>query len=129
MNLTGTPVSAAHEALARLANCTVPALLHERVENEPHAIAIRYKQGGAFRELSWTAYLAEVRETASGLLGLGLAPGDRLAIMGEACMDYLRADVAALYIGAMPCGIYPTSSPAEVAHVVELSGARIFIAE
>ncbi len=32
-------------------------------------------------------------------------------------------------VGAMPCGIYPTSSPDEVAYVLKLVGARLFVVE
>ena len=52
-----------------------------------------------------------------------------MAIMGDVCIEYLLADLAATFIGAIPCGIYPTSSPEEVAYVLRLVGARIFVAE
>ncbi|MEP7031192.1 MAG: AMP-binding protein, partial [Pseudolabrys sp.] len=47
----------------------------------------------------------------------------------DVCIEYLLADIALTFIGAIPCGIYPTSSPEEVAYVLRLSGARTFIAE
>src|SRR5262249_32899622 len=56
-------------------------------------------------------------------------PGQRIAIMGDVCFEYLLADLAAMTIGAIPCGIYPTSSPEEVAYVLGLVGARLFVAE
>ncbi len=129
MNLTGSSIEATRAALGQVARSTVRQLLIERTRDEPEAVALRFKRGGVFHELSWTGYLARVRTAAAGLLDLGVAPGDRVAIMGDACIEYLLADVAALYIGAMPCGIYPTSSPEEVAYVLELSGARVFVAE
>jgi long-chain acyl-CoA synthetase len=129
MNLTGKSISELQAALKRLATASIPGLFSERVSAEPHATAIRYKRGGVFRELSWQAYQAEIRKVAVGLLEIGLRPGSRIAIMGDVCIDYLLADLAAMFIGAIPCGIYPTSSPEEVAYVLRLVGSRIFVAE
>ncbi len=129
MNLTGTTLMEARAAFRRLAGATVPQLLDERVRDAPDTVALRFKKAGAFHELTWAAYRERIRAAAAALLAQQVAPGDRVAIMGDACIEYLLADVAALYIGAMPCGVYPTSSPEEVAYVLKLAGARIFIAE
>jgi len=129
MNLTGQSSSELNDALDRLRRSTVPGMLLERVREEPDAIAIRYKRGGVFRELTWSQYRDEIRVAAAGLLACGLAPGSRIAVMGDVCLDYLLADLAAIAIGAMPCGIYPTSSPEEVAYILKLAGARLFVAE
>ena len=101
----------------------------EKVAAEPDAAAIRYKRGGFFRELTWSGYQAEIRKVAAGLVAAGLKPGDRLAIMGDVCIEYLLADLGATLIGAIPCGVYPTSSPEEVEYVLRLAGARMFMAE
>jgi long-chain acyl-CoA synthetase len=129
MNLTGKSVSELQGALESLRSASIPGLLAERVRDEPGHIAVRYKRGGVFRELTWAGYREEVRTTAAGLLQCGLEPGARMAIMGDVCIEYLLADLAATFVGAIPCGIYPTSSPEEVAYVLRLVGARIFVAE
>src|SRR2546426_4317259 len=129
MDLTGRPAAELSDALERLKRSTVPGLLAERAHETPSSVALRFKRGGVFRAFTWSEYLAEVRSAAAGLLALGLRPGARLAIMGDACIEYLLADVAAQYIGAIPAGVYPTSSPEELAYVLKLVGARIFVAE
>ena len=129
MNLTGSSLPQLQEALGRLRSSTIPGLMAERVAAEPNSVAIRYKRGGFFRELTWSGYQAEIRKVAAGLIAAGLKPGDRLAIMGDVCIEYLLADLGALLIGAIPCGVYPTSSPEEVEHVLRLAGARMFMAE
>jgi long-chain acyl-CoA synthetase len=116
-------------ALERLRVTSIPDLLAERVRDEPDIVAIRYKRGGVFRELTWSAYRNEIRTVAAGLIQSGLKPGARIAIMGDVCIEYLLTDLAATFIGAIPCGVYPTSSPEEVAYVLRLAGARIFVAE
>src|SRR4051794_11549721 len=129
MNLTGKSLPELQNGLARLQTMTVPRLLAERVEAEPGTVALRYKRGGVFRELTWRSYRDEIRTVAAGLLESGLTPGARIAIMGDVCLEYLLADMAAMLIGAIPCGVYPTSSPEEVRHVLGLVEARIFVAE
>jgi long-chain acyl-CoA synthetase len=129
MNLTGNSLSELQLALQRLRNTSIPELFAERVREGPDNVALRYKRGGVFRELTWTAYRKEIRTVAAGLIQCGLEPGARIAIMGDVCIEYLLADLAATFVGAIPCGVYPTSSPEEVAYVLRLAGARIFVAE
>jgi long-chain acyl-CoA synthetase len=129
MNLTGTSLPELQTALERLRTTSIPALFAERVSEQPDGVAVRYKRGGVFRELTWAAYRDEIRTVAAGLIECGLMPGARIAIMGDVCIEYLLADLAATFIGAIPCGVYPTSSPEEVAYVLRLAGARIFVAE
>jgi long-chain acyl-CoA synthetase len=129
MNLTGHASSELNEALDRLRRSTLPGMLLERVREEPDGVAIRYKRGGVFRELTWTQYRDAIRIAAAGLLECGLEPGSRIAVMGDVCLEYLLADLAATTIGAMPCGVYPTSSPEELAYILKLAGARLFVAE
>jgi long-chain acyl-CoA synthetase len=129
MNLTGKSFPELQAALERLRVTSIPDLLAERVRDEPDIVAIRFKRGGVFRELTWSAYRNEIRTVAAGLIQSGLKPGARIAIMGDVCIEYLLTDLAATFIGAIPCGVYPTSSPEEVAYVLRLAGARIFVAE
>lgn len=129
MNLTGKSLPELQTALQRLRKASIPELFAERIRDEPHSVAVRYKRGGVFRELTWAAYREEIRTAAAGLIQCGLAPGARIAIMGDVCIEYLLADLAATFVGAIPCGVYPTSSPEEVAYVLRLAGARLFVAE
>jgi long-chain acyl-CoA synthetase len=129
MNLTGRSVAELQAALQGLRKASIPELFAERVAQQPDAAAVRYKRGGVFRQLTWSAYRDEIRNTAAGLIRCGLEPGARIAIMGDVCIEYLLADLGATFIGAIPCGVYPTSSPEEVAYVLRLAGARMFVAE
>ena len=82
MNLTGSSLLELQEALGRLRTATIPQLMAEKVATEPNAPAIRYKRGGYFRELTWSAYQAEIRKVAAGLIAAGLKPGDRVVVRG-----------------------------------------------
>jgi long-chain acyl-CoA synthetase len=129
MNLTGASEVSLKEGLERLKTLAVPELFAEKVAAAPDVAAIRFKREGVFHELTWPEYRERVRAAAAGLVSVGVAPGDRVAIMGDVCIEYLLADLGVTMIGAIACGIYPTSSPHEVGHVMGLAGARVFIAE
>ena len=60
---------------------------------------------------------------------LGLGRGDRVAIMGDACEEWMICDLAAQSLGAIVYGIYPTASASEVEYQMRDGGAVVFIAE
>lgn len=108
---------------------TAPSLLAERARREPDAIAYRVKRLGLYEERTWSRYASLVARCARGLQALGLAPGERVAIMGDPCEEWLLADLGAQTAGAITYGIYPTASAAEVEYQMRDGGAVIFFAE
>ncbi|MBI3513644.1 MAG: AMP-binding protein, partial [Proteobacteria bacterium] len=114
------------EALRR---STAPALLVERARRAPDAVAFRAKQRGRYRERTWRDYAGLVARAALALQALGLQRGERLAIMGDPCEEWMIVDLAAQALGAITYGIYPTAAVSEVAYQMRDGGAAIFVAE
>ncbi|MDX1375385.1 MAG: AMP-binding protein [Burkholderiales bacterium] len=114
---------------AELRAKSAPRLLAERARREPHAVAYRAKHLGLYRERSWQDYATLVARSARGLAALGLAHGERIAIMGDACEEWVLADLGAQTLGAISYGIYPTASASEVEYQMRDGGAAIFVAE
>ncbi len=106
-----------------------PLLLAERARREPEAVAYRAKHLGLYRERTWRDYAGLVARSARGLAALGLANGERIAIMGDACEEWILCDLGAQALGAVSYGIYPTASAAEVEYQMRDGGAAIFVAE
>src|SRR6266850_3698061 len=71
--------------------------------------------------------LAGTRRTACGLRRLGLARGDRIAILLPNCIEYLHAFYAIPTAGGVTVPVNSFLAPAEVATVLEDSGARCLI--
>lgn len=113
----------------RLRASTAPARLLARAEATPQTIAYRAKLLGIYVERTWLDFRNLVAQAAAGLTELGLAPGDRLAIIGEACEEWVIADLAAQACGAITLGIYPAASPSEIEYQLRDSGASLVIAE
>ncbi|MBM3599683.1 MAG: long-chain fatty acid--CoA ligase [Alphaproteobacteria bacterium] len=108
---------------------TAPRLLLARARATPDRIAMRDKHLGVYQGYTWRDYRDIVEEVALGLAALGMRRGDRVALMGDPCVEWVFADLAVMALGGITVGVYPTSAPVEVEHVVKDSGASIFIAE
>ena len=108
---------------------SAPLLLCERARTTPDSVAFRSKHLGIYRERSWRDYAELVAHAAAAFDALGLRRGERLAIMGDVCEEWMICDLAAQALGAIVYGIYPTASAAEVEYQMRDGGACIFVAE
>jgi len=113
----------------KLRRTTAPHLLCERARELPDSVAFRSKHYGIYRERRWRDYAALVAHAARILQSLGVRRGDRIAIMGDVCEEWMICDLAVQSLGAIAYGIYPTASAAEVDYQMRDGGARLFIAE
>jgi long-chain acyl-CoA synthetase len=112
-----------------LRRTTALHLLCERARTVADRVAFRSKHLGIYRERTWRDYARLVARTASALSALGLKAGERVALMGDVCEEWMICDLAAQSLGAIVYGIYPTSSAAEVEYQMRDGGAAIFVAE
>src|SRR5216684_777993 len=108
---------------------TAPQLLAEHARHKADIVAFRSKCRGIYRERTWRDYALFVGACALGLRSLGLDRGERVAIMGNACEEWMICDLAAQSLGCITYGIYPTSSVSELKYQMNDGGAAIFIAE
>ena len=106
---------------------TLPSILLDRARREPDAVVMRVKRRGIYRDISWAHYREQVEALCFGLRALGLKPGDRVAILGDPCPEWLFAEMGTLAAGGICYGIYPTSSPAQVASLLAHGGASIVV--
>lgn len=113
----------------RLRKMTAPALLCERARTDPAAIAFRSKKRGLYLERDWVNYALMVARCAAAFERLGVASGDRVAIMGDPCEEWVVADMAAQALGCVTYGIYPTASIEELSYQMRDGGAVLFVAE
>jgi long-chain acyl-CoA synthetase len=88
------------------------------------ACALRFKLGGRYVDLSWNEYRRQADCAAAGLIGLGVRPGDRVALLSENRYEWLVADHAILSTGAVDVPLHAPLSPSQVAYQIVHSGAR-----
>jgi long-chain acyl-CoA synthetase len=106
---------------------TLPGLLEEQAAARPKAVAIRKKQLGIWRELTWSEYAQAVREVALGLDELGVGAGDRVVIFADNGPRWLFSDLGVQALGAWSVGVYTGLELPAVSALVNASGAAIVI--
>ena len=108
---------------------TLPALLLDRAERAPGRTALRHKRRGVWELTTWAGYAADAAAVGLALQGLGLRPGDRLAILAANRPEWLLADLGAQGVGAVTLGLAPTSPAAAVGNQLRAAGARVVVCE
>jgi acyl-CoA synthetase (AMP-forming)/AMP-acid ligase II len=102
---------------------TVASTLRSTARRVPDALALIFgEQRYTYRELD-----AQVDRTATALARLGLAKGDRFALMATNSDAFVVAFYAALRLGAVFVPINPASAPPELRYLLEDSGATVFV--
>ena len=91
--------------------------------------AMRFKRDGAWTDVSFADLADRARELARGLIGLGIRPGDRVAVLSATRPEWTLVDCGALCAGATVVPIYQTNSPSECQYVLEHSGSRVVFCE
>ncbi len=92
-------------------------------------MAQRHPAGGAWSELTYPELYTKSRAIASGLLDLGVRPGDRVSILSRTCAEWTQADIGAMLVGATLVPIFDTNSAEEVRYVLDDSGARVIFCD
>ncbi len=88
------------------------------------------KVGGVWKSISAADFGFTVRALSLGLNGLGVQPGDRVAILSENRPEWAMVDYAILCAGAWSVPIYPTLPAGQVAPLLNDSGAKaIFVSK
>src|SRR5262245_58753337 len=109
---------------------TLPGLLVERARTRPERVAFRAKELGIWCETRWRELATRVAALASGLAReYRIAAGETVAIIGNPCPEWTIADLATQTLGAITYGIYPTSAPGEVRHLLQHGGAALIVVE
>ncbi len=88
-------------------------------------VALEFPRGNRTAKITYPELGETTTEIARGLIGLGIEPGDRVAILGLTSAQWTLADCGSLCAGAVVTPIYHTNSPEECAYVLDHSEARL----
>jgi long-chain acyl-CoA synthetase len=96
----------------------------------PEAVALRRRgPDGAWADVTYRAFVAEVVAVARGLVASGIAPGDRVALLSRTRYEWTLFDYAIAAAGAATVPVYETSSPEQVGWILTDSGATAAVVE
>ena len=90
-------------------------------------VAVRTKDDSV--SLTWGELRDRVDALAGGLAGLGVRRGDTVALMFSNRPEFHVADLAVMMLGAVPYSIYTTSSPEQIAYVVNDAASKVALIE
>jgi long-chain acyl-CoA synthetase len=107
--------------------CSIPALLRRNVAEFGSAPAYREKEYGIWQSWTWAEAEQEIEAFALGLLNLGVARGDHVAVIGRNRPTLYWSMVAAQMVGAVPVPLYQDAVAEEMAYVLGHCGARFVV--
>ncbi|HNV48338.1 MAG TPA: AMP-binding protein [Spirochaetota bacterium] len=108
---------------------TVPEIFTATVSKYGDRVALRFKQYGTWRDVSWNEYLERATSVACGLYALGFRKGDRVAIIGDNCPEWVYVDLGTMCAGGVSVGVYATNSWDQCEFVVNHAEAKFYFME
>ncbi|GAB3299665.1 AMP-dependent synthetase/ligase [Parasphingorhabdus pacifica] len=108
---------------------SVGRMFLDRVAESSDREAFRYPRADGWESRTWSQVGARVSRIAAGLLSLGVAPEERVAIAASTRYEWIVADLAIMCAGAATTTVYPTTIASEVAYILADSGSAVVFAE
>jgi len=125
MNSLQTPA-----AVPKFLGLDTPArVFQKRCQDWAHLPALRHKKHGLWQTVTWQQYYEHVQAVGLALLHMGLHSGEGVCVLAENRPEWLYVDMAAQCLGMVGNGIYPTSSPKQLQHILVDSGTRVLFVE
>ena len=103
------------------------AMFFDRAKTRGDGPFLWAKRDGQWQSQSWAQTAQQVCLLAENLRGLGLNPGDRVALVSENRPEWAIADLAIMAAGLVTVPTYITNTERDHLHILENSGARAVI--
>ena len=100
------------------------AIFFRRVAELGDRTFVKLQRNERFEEISWRDFGAMVQNVLLALYAIGLAPGERVAIIGENSLQWLCADLATLAGGLPNVIVSPTLSDVMLLRILSHSRCR-----
>ena len=107
---------------------TLPRLLETSAEKYGNNVLMWEKKDKAYQPMTYREMRERIHQFAAGLLSLGVAKGDRLALISEGRTDWVTAELGILYTGAINVPIsVKLDELSELKFRLAHSGARMVV--
>ncbi|HEU5359915.1 MAG TPA: AMP-binding protein, partial [Candidatus Deferrimicrobiaceae bacterium] len=108
---------------------TLNRMFLNRIEEGKDSVRYLYPSNGKWEPMTYREVGVAVREMANGLMGMGFARGDKVAILSTTRVEWCLADIAVILGGFTTVPIYPSNLPDQVEYILAHSGARAVFVE
>ncbi|HVS67185.1 MAG TPA: long-chain fatty acid--CoA ligase [Mycobacteriales bacterium] len=98
----------------------------QTVARQPDDVAVRELHG---EQMTWSQYAHRAARFAGGLRASGVADGARVVLMFRNRLEFHVVDLGVLAAGATPISIYNSSSPEQIAYLVNHCKAEVAVIE
>jgi len=104
-------------------------IFNARIKASGPKTALRWKEGGVWRESSWNEWDRAAREIGAGLGVLGIGAGERVGLLANTRPEWVYCDLGILMAGCITVPIYQSNLPHECEYIINDSGAKVVLAE
>jgi long-chain acyl-CoA synthetase len=109
---------------------TIPKLFYEKATHYgKDRVAMREKEFGIWRPITWQDYFDNVKYIALGLISLGLEEGDKVSMIGDNRPEGLWAEMAALCARGVGVWLFRDSLIDEVKYIIDHSDTKFLFGE
>ncbi len=108
---------------------TLNAMFLNRIAEGGDSVRFLVPSEGTWKPMTCREVGTAVRELAHGLMGLGLAKGDKVAILSSTRVEWSLADIAGILGGFVTVPIYPSNLPDQVEFILAHAQARAVFVE
>lgn len=92
-------------------------------------VCLKYKEQGKWIDISWNQASTIIDSYAKGLVALGAKKGGSVGLLSRTRYEWTLIDMAILKIGAVTIPIYPSSSAANMLHVLNETETEVLFVE
>src|SRR5438067_2349600 len=114
---------------AAVSGKTVCTIFSDAVRKWGDKPALRWKENGDWRTLTWSEYRDEVAAVTLALRSLGFGPGQFGLIMARNAPEHVIADLGIVHAGGAAISVYNTLAPEQIEYVANHSEASVAFVE
>src|SRR5207248_6926761 len=106
-----------------------PRAVFDKLPTHRHRVRFHVRAGDSWTPVTWGDFATQIRGVARWLVEHELEPGERVAIFAPNSVEWAAAALGAQTAGAVFVPIYPASTAAQVAYILEHAEIRyVFVA-
>lgn len=107
---------------------TLITTIKDYARKRPTALALRQKRYGIWEPMTWAGFYENIQAFALGLAELGLAPEEKVLIIGDNCVEWALAEFGTIGARGICVGAYQDMLTNEVSYMVTASHAKFVVA-
>jgi long-chain acyl-CoA synthetase len=88
---------------------------------------LQVKKRDRYEDITYEQVFHQLNAISAYLYNAGLRKGDRAALLIENCPEYICFDQGLMQLGLVNVSIYPTSSEADIEHIINDSGSQVIL--